>query len=83
MEMIQLPEVDTGDEITAYEDFLEFALLITFPRKRRIFQYRTNHFEMYDDGDFFTRFRLSKTIVHFILNIIQDKISSATTRYIT
>ncbi len=49
MGVIQLPEVDTGDEITADENFLEFALLITFPWKRRIFHDRANYFEMYDD----------------------------------
>ncbi len=59
--MIQLPEVDTGNEITDDEDFLEFSLLITFPRKRRIFRDRANSFEMYDDGEFFNRFHLSKT----------------------
>ncbi len=77
--MIQLPEVDTGDEI-ADRDFLEFTLLITFPRKRRIFHDRANHFEMFDDSEFFNSFCLSKTMVNFLLDIIQGKISSATTR---
>ncbi len=76
--MIQLPEVDTDDE-----DFLEFALLITFPRKRRFFHDGTNHFEMYDNGEFFRRFCLSETTVHYILDVIQGKVSSATTRYVT
>ncbi len=48
MEIIQLPEVDTDNE-----DFLEFALLIIFPRERRIFNDRAKHFDMYDDSDFF------------------------------
>ncbi len=66
MEMIRLPEVDIGDEITAYEDYPEFALFITFPRKRRIFLDRANHFEMYGDSEFFNHFCLSNTTVHCI-----------------
>ncbi len=81
--MIQLPEVDTDDKITDDEDFLEFTLLITFPRNRRIYQDHANHFEMYDDSESFDRFHLFKPAVHHILNIIQSKISSATIRYVT
>ncbi len=51
MEIIHLTEVDTDKD-----DFLEFALLITFPRKRRIFHDYPNHFEMYDNSEFFNHF---------------------------
>ncbi len=57
--MIRLPEVDTDDE-----DIPNFAL--TFHWKRRIFRDSANQFEMYDDGEFFNRFRLSKTTVNNI-----------------
>ncbi len=59
-----MPEVDTDDE-----DFLELTLLITFPRKRRIFHDHANHFEMYDDSEFFNHFPLFKTTAHCILDI--------------
>ncbi len=77
--MIQLPEIDTDDE-----DFLEFALLITFLRKKRTFQDCANHFKMCDDGEILIiLFSLIQDQAHYIQDIIQGKISLATTKYIT
>ncbi len=63
-------------------DFLELSLLISFARKRKVFRRRANHFRIWNDKEFYDRFRLSKYVVKYVLSLIEDKISTPTTRYL-
>ena len=60
--------------------FLEFVELVT-PRAQRVFRERPNHFDQWNDEEFKARFRLSKNVVQYIINEIEDQISSETKRY--
>lgn len=60
------------------EEFDELAVLVAFPRQRRIFRPRTDHFSWWRDDEFFDRFRLSKNTVRFIIDLIGDRICSRT-----
>lgn len=51
-------------------------------RRPRIFRYRPNYFEEYDQKDFFNRFRLSPRTVENLVEEIQEAISHLTHRYI-
>lgn len=42
---------------------------------------RNEHFESWNDNEFFDRFRLSKTTVEGILNLIQNDVKNRTNRY--
>lgn len=66
------------DDVSDDEDFEEFAVLVMFPRKRKKFQDRVNHFTYWDDDTFLQRFRLSKQCVMFITDEIRDKITPRT-----
>lgn len=50
------------------EDFMELALLISFPRKRKMFLERLHNFTKWRDDRFFNRFLLFKHSVYFILD---------------
>jgi len=73
-------ENSESENMTDDEDFMEFALLIAFPRKKKVFHERPNHFQKWNQREFFARFRLSKLTTQYILGLIEDKISSPTTR---
>jgi hypothetical protein len=63
------------------EDFLEFAILVAFPRRAKTFFPRRNYFIELGDDQFFERFRLSKIVVMHVLNKFRHEISSPTNRY--
>lgn len=73
-------EMDTDEEITDDEDFVQLMLVVTFPRRKKVFRARPNPFQIYANQDFFDRFRLSKSTARFVLGLIETRISSATTR---
>lgn len=50
-------------------------------RKDRVVRLRPNHFAIWDEKEFITRFRLSKETVHMIIQKIEDTIRSPTERY--
>lgn len=60
------------------DEFDHLALIIAFPRRQRIFRPRIDQFIAWRDDEFFDRFRLSKNTVHFLVDLIGDKIKSQT-----
>ncbi|KAF5306061.1 hypothetical protein FQA39_LY09039 [Lamprigera yunnana] len=54
------------NDLTDDEDFLELVEHIVVPRAPRQYQQRPNHFEIWNDKQFITRFRLSKAVVTLI-----------------
>lgn len=69
------------ENLTDDEEFMELALIIGFPRKRKTYLERPNHFIKWRDEQFFSRFRMSKNCVYFILDHIKENITSPTNRY--
>lgn len=71
---------DYEDNDSDFEDdeFNHLAIMIAFPRSQRIFRPRTDHLSWWRDDEFFNRFRLSKTTVRFIVDLIGDRICSPT-----
>lgn len=69
------------DYITDDDDVMELAVIVAFPRKKKMFLERPNHFTKWRGEQFFNRFRLSQPTVYFILNHIKERISSPTNRY--
>lgn len=57
-----------------FEDkqFDNLALIIDFPRRRKIFRPRTDYFSWWWNDEFFDRYKLSKNIVRFIIDLIDD-----------
>lgn len=64
------------------EDILEYVHMINRPRRARLVRERPNHFEKWDDQDFFARFRLSKQTVRRLVTEIEEDIASPTDRYV-
>lgn len=64
------------------EEFENLAVLIVFPRRQKIFRTRINHFASWRDDEFFDRFRLSKSTVRFIVDLIGDHLKSRTDWYV-
>ncbi|CAI6346974.1 unnamed protein product [Macrosiphum euphorbiae] len=60
------------------DDFNDLMVMIVFPRRQRNFRQRADHFTHWRDDEFFDRYRLSKTSVRFIINLIGDRICSRT-----
>ena len=54
--------------------------VIAMQRRPKIFYERVNYLELYDDHDFINRFRLSKATFNTILRLIENEISSPSTR---
>lgn len=73
--MFQVSDSESEDE-----DFMEFAMLIAFPRSQKTFFQRTDYFREFNDRQFFERFRLSKYVVKHILDKFRPEITSPTTR---
>lgn len=68
------------------EDYVAYIRYLNRRRRKRrirMIRERINHFERWDDPDFFIRFRLSKTTVERIIHQIEEEISSVTDRYCT
>lgn len=53
-----------------------------FVRRRKIYRQRVNHFEKYDDFDFFDRFRITKPTFSALLESIEDVIATPTNRFV-
>lgn len=64
------------------DDDEEILLYVVRPRKPKVFKTRRDYFTELDDEQFFCRFRLTKTTVLVLLNCIENKIKSATERYV-
>lgn len=71
---------DTDDENEADDDFVRLAVIVAFPRRAKVIRERPDHFQVWRDDEFLHRFRLNKNTVKFILNIIESKIASPTSR---
>lgn len=67
--------MNTNDEALDVKDFLEFDILIAFPRSRKIYCERKNHLLDWSDFEFVNQFRLSKNSTNFMLSLIEDRIS--------
>lgn len=68
------------DDDSDYEDeeFNNLALLLYCPRRLRVFKLRPDHFTYWRDDEFFNRYRLSKNTVHFLVELIGERIGSRT-----
>ncbi|XP_018578523.1 uncharacterized protein LOC108916714 [Anoplophora glabripennis] len=62
------------------EDFLQLVNIIAHPRAPKTYRNRQNHFEIWNENEFIKRFRLSKNAVRFIIENIENQISSHTDR---
>ncbi|KAK5649564.1 hypothetical protein RI129_000593 [Pyrocoelia pectoralis] len=67
-------------DLTDDEDMVELINIVQRRRARKVDLNRENHFLKWSDGDFIKRFRLSKNGVRFLLDSIQNLISSPTMR---
>lgn len=56
----------------------EYAAVIGDVNRNRIIRLRPNHFDIWDDVDFYRRFRLSKQTAHIVLNKIAPYIENTT-----
>ena len=70
--------IDIEDEDD--EEFIDFGMMIAFPRIAKRIRERVDHFTFWRDSEFFFRFRLNKETVRYLVSLIQDKISSKTSR---
>lgn len=66
------------ENLTDDEDILELIDIVQNRRRPRTFRKRENHFEKWNDAEFHQRFRFSEKGVRFILNLIEEDITSAT-----
>lgn len=62
---------DVSDED---ENILRYVRHINERRKDRVVKPRPNHFVIWDEKEFITKFRLSKGTVHIIIQKIHDTI---------
>ena len=66
--------------LTDDEDFLELIDIVLHPRAQQIYRNRPNHFDIWNEKEFKSRFRLDKQVVRFVIEHISDEISSVTDR---
>lgn len=57
-----------------------FAIIARVRREKRV-RWRTDHFNYWDDIDFFDRFRMSKHSAYIVLEQIRSKIENKTRWY--
>ncbi|KAL4713404.1 hypothetical protein ACJJTC_010389 [Scirpophaga incertulas] len=62
------------------EDITDFINYCTTPRRVRLYRTRINHFQNWDEGEFYNRFRLTKSAAYVVLEQIKDNIKWPTTR---
>lgn len=62
------------------DDFEELVVHLAFPVNTRIIRKRSDHFHRWSAQEFFDRFRLSKEVVKFVLDLIEEQIRSPTNR---
>lgn len=80
--VIEIPPIFTANDVmmkaVAFidedENFIQFALLVNFPRKKTYLE-QANHFKKWHEEQFFARFWLLKGTVKFILDQIRSRIS--------
>lgn len=56
----------------------ENLILVANVRREKRIQFRTNHFNYWDDIEFFDRFRMSKNSAYIVLEQIRSQIENAT-----
>ncbi|XP_065200775.1 putative nuclease HARBI1 [Planococcus citri] len=71
---------DDDENLTSDEDFQELVYKIAFPRRKKKFRHRIDHFVEWNEQEFLDRFRLSKSTVMYLVEKLKSKISSRTTR---
>lgn len=69
-------DTDTSSSSSSSEEELVFV------RRRKIYRDRQNYYELYDDLDFFCRFRLTKPTVMQVLGEIEPQIRLPTNRFV-
>jgi len=74
-------DYDDNHESDSDSSLFELACIIGFPRQAKTIRDRPDHFQVWRDNEFLQRFRLTKTTVKFILDVIETKIASPTDRY--
>lgn len=60
----------------------ELSCIVGFPRQAKTIRDRPDHFQVWRDNEFLQIFRLTKTTVKFILDVIETKIASPTDRFV-
>ncbi|KAL1500732.1 hypothetical protein ABEB36_006179 [Hypothenemus hampei] len=70
------------EDLSDDEDILELVNIELFQnvRAQKVFRIRENHFQKWNDTEFFQRFRLSKNGVRFVLTYIANDIAHPTER---
>ncbi|KAL1492022.1 hypothetical protein ABEB36_012526 [Hypothenemus hampei] len=70
------------EDLSDDEDILELVNIELFQnvRTQKVFRIRENHFQKWNDTEFFQRFRLSKNGVRFVLTYIANDIAHPTER---
>lgn len=66
------------ENLTDDEDFLEMVRLAMPPRIRKTYRARPDNFNVWNDGQFLERFRLTKPTVRFIVDQIAPNIANKT-----
>lgn len=75
MLFVNIIKMDSDNENMSDEENASIALYI---RRTRVIRYRPNHFERWDDCEFYNRFRMSKQTAKLILNQIAPRIENKT-----
>lgn len=69
--------MDNYDIVNAFSDDEDVPI-----RRQRVVRRRPNHFEIWDNKEFFQRFRLSARTIENILEELDDVLRYPTNRYI-
>ncbi|XP_065204062.1 putative nuclease HARBI1 [Planococcus citri] len=78
---INIDRDDSDDEsIDTDTDFFQMAIQVEFPRAGKVTRERIDYYKRYRDNEFLQKFRLSKRTAKFLTELIENKISSPTTR---
>ncbi len=75
---LNLNIIDPNEELTDDEDFMDVAVIIAFPRRRKVIRPRPDHFTIWRNDEFVDRFRLSKNTTWFLIDRLRNTISSPT-----
>ncbi|XP_065205515.1 putative nuclease HARBI1 [Planococcus citri] len=70
---------DESCSIDMDSDFFQMGIQVAFPRAGKVVRERSDY-KRYPDNEFLQKFRLTKTTVKFLTELIKNKISSPTTR---
>ncbi|KAF5278538.1 hypothetical protein FQR65_LT15651 [Abscondita terminalis] len=69
--------MECHNDLTDDEDFMELVEALQAPRQ---YQERNNNYEMWDEKQFYDRFRLSKAVVNLITEEVTPEIRNNTQR---